>query len=94
MLAQVEASARRTGLILATAGATVARIAESADRPQGLLDLAFEGRLSAGKPLAQRRADKVFPIMLGEEAGYRWTINGRTYGQASPSPSVPASGSR
>ncbi|MFG1351572.1 multicopper oxidase family protein [Xanthobacter autotrophicus] len=84
VLAQVEASARRTGLILATAGASVARITETADRPQGLLDLTFEGRLSAGKPLAPRKADKVFPIMLGEEAGYRWTINGRTYGESQP----------
>lgn len=83
VLAQVEASPRRTGLVLATAGATVARIAETADRPQGLLDLTFEGRLSAGKPLAHRKADKAFPIMLGEEPGYRWTINGRTYGEAS-----------
>ncbi|MFG1280277.1 multicopper oxidase family protein [Xanthobacter autotrophicus] len=84
VLAQVEASPRRTGVILATAGASVARIADTADRPQGLLDLTFEGRLSAGKPLAQRKADKVFPIMLGEEAGYRWTINGRTYGEGRP----------
>ncbi|MFG1463455.1 multicopper oxidase domain-containing protein [Xanthobacter sp. DSM 24535] len=84
VLAQVEASARRTGVILATAGASVARIADTADRPQGLLDLTFEERLSAGKPLARRNADKIFPIMLGEEAGYRWTINGRTYGEASP----------
>ena len=57
VLAQVEASARRTGLILATAGASVSRIAETADRPQGLLDLTFEARLSARKPLARRRAD-------------------------------------
>ncbi|MFG1379054.1 multicopper oxidase family protein [Xanthobacter autotrophicus] len=84
VLAQVEASARRTGLILATAGASVARITETADRPQGLLDLTFEGRLSAGRPLAQRKADKVFPIMLGEEAGYRWTLNGHTYGEGRP----------
>lgn len=84
VLAQVEASARRTGLILATAGASIARIAETAGRPQGLVDLAFEARLSAGKPLARRRADKVFPIMLGEEAGYRWTINGRIHGEDVP----------
>ncbi|MFG1332212.1 multicopper oxidase domain-containing protein [Xanthobacter autotrophicus] len=84
VLAQVEASPRRTGVILATAGASVARIADTADRAQGLLDLTFEGRLSAGKPLAQRKADKVFPITLGEEAGYRWTINGRTYGEGRP----------
>ncbi|MFG1193222.1 multicopper oxidase family protein, partial [Xanthobacter flavus] len=84
VLAQVEASPRRTGLVLATAGASVPRIPEAAERPQGLLDLDFEARLSAGKPLPRRRADKVFPIMLGEEAGYRWTINGRTHAEAEP----------
>ncbi len=84
VLAQVESSPRRTGLVLATAGASVARIAESADRPQGLVDLTFEARLAAAKPLVPRTADRVIPIMLGEEAGYRWTINGRIYGEAKP----------
>ena len=84
VLAHVESSPRRTGLVLATAGASVARIAESADRPQGLVDLTFEARLAATKPLAPRKADRVFPIMLGEEAGYRFTINGRIYGEAKP----------
>ena len=84
VLAQVEASPRRTGLVLATAGASVARIAEIADRPEGLVDLTFEARLAAAKPLAPRKADRVFPIMLGEEAGYRWTINGRTHAEAAP----------
>ncbi|WP_296582454.1 multicopper oxidase family protein [Xanthobacter sp.] len=84
VLAQVEASPRRTGLVLATAGANVARIAETADRPQGLLDLAFEARLAAGKPLAPRKANKVFPIMLGEQPGYRWTINDRIHGEDVP----------
>ena len=84
VLAQVEASQRRTGLVLATAGASVARVAEAAERPQDLVDLTFEARLAATKPLAPRKADRVFPIMLGEEAGYRWTINGRIYGEAAP----------
>ena len=84
VLAHVEASPRRTGLILATARASVPRIPESADRPRGLIGLDFEARLSARKPLARRNADKVFPIMLGEEPGYRWTINGRIYGEAKP----------
>ncbi|MFG1270091.1 multicopper oxidase domain-containing protein [Xanthobacter sp. DSM 14520] len=84
VLAQVEASPRRTGLVLATAGAAIARVGETADRPQGLLDLAFEGQLSALNPLAVRQADKVFPIMLGEEPGYRWTINGRIHGEDVP----------
>lgn len=84
VLAQVEGSPRRTGLVLATVGASVPRIPEAAELLQGLIDLDFEARLSARKPLARRRADKVFPIMLGEEAGYRWTINGRTHAEAEP----------
>ena len=84
VLAQVEASTRRTGLVLATPGASVVRIAEAAEAPAGLLDLTFEGRLAATKPLAVRKADRVFPVMLGEEPGYRWTINGRVSGEAEP----------
>ncbi|WP_454915575.1 multicopper oxidase family protein [Xanthobacter sediminis] len=84
VLAQVEASPRRTGLVLATPGAAIARLAEMADTPAGLFDLAVEGRLSAAKPLAPRAADRAFTLMLGEEPGYRWTINGRTYGEAEP----------
>lgn len=84
VLAQVEASERRTGLVLATPGASVARVAEAAEAPAGLLDLGFEGRLAATKPLATRKADRVFPVMLGEEAGYRWTINKHVYGEAEP----------
>ncbi|MFG1330893.1 multicopper oxidase domain-containing protein [Xanthobacter autotrophicus] len=84
VLAHVEASPRRTGLVLAAPGASVARVAEMANAPQGLLDLSFESRLAAAKPLAARAADRVFPVMLGEEAGYRWTINGRVAGEAEP----------
>ncbi|MEW6123242.1 MAG: multicopper oxidase domain-containing protein [Pseudomonadota bacterium] len=84
VLAQVEASDRRTGLVLASAGAPVTRLPEKADRAQGLMDLAFEARLSALQPLAPRKADKSFPILLGEEPGYRWTLNGRTYGEGAP----------
>ncbi|MDI4659156.1 multicopper oxidase family protein, partial [Xanthobacter autotrophicus] len=84
VLAQVEASTRRTGLVLATAGAAISRLAEAADLPQGFMDLAFEERLSAQKPLAARVPDTAFPILLGEEPGYRWTINGRIHGEDIP----------
>ena len=40
--------------------------------------------LRAANPLAARRPDKTFAVMLGEEAGYRWTINGRIHGEHSP----------
>ncbi|WP_341987805.1 hypothetical protein [Azorhizobium sp. AG788] len=65
VLAQVEASTRRTGLVLATAGRSIARLTEAADQPQGFLDLTFEGRLSARHPLAVRTPDRAFAIVLG-----------------------------
>lgn len=84
VLAQVEAAEFTTGIVLATAGATVRRLAAAADKPQGLLDLTFETTLRATQPLASRKADKAFMVMLGEEPGYRWTINGRIHGEHQP----------
>jgi FtsP/CotA-like multicopper oxidase with cupredoxin domain len=34
--------------------------------------------------LSSKRADRSFMVMLGEESGYRWTINGRVHGQHRP----------
>lgn len=84
VLAQVEGASQRTGIVLATPGASIARIADEAGQAQGLLDLAFESTLSASRPLAIRRPDRAFPVMLGEEPGYRWTINGRVHGEDVP----------
>ncbi|WP_127092175.1 multicopper oxidase family protein [Aquabacter cavernae] len=84
VLAQVEASDQRTGVVLASAGASIARLSDKAERAQGLVDLAFEARLAATQPLAPRKADRSFPILLGEEPGYRWTLNGKIYGEGAP----------
>lgn len=82
--AQVEDSLERTGVILATQGSNVAKVASSTDRKEGLVNLDFEARLRSVRPLEARRADKSFRLMLGEEAGYRWTINGRTHADMQP----------
>jgi len=84
VLAQVEAAQFITGMVLATPGAEVAKIAATAARRQGILDLSFESRLSATHPLTPRRPDRSFMVMLGEELGYRWTINGRVHGAHEP----------
>lgn len=84
VLAQVEDSQQVTGIVLATPGASIAKLPASVDKKQGLLDLSFETALRAAHPLAERRADKSFAVMLGEEAGYRWTINGRIHGEHQP----------
>lgn len=84
ILAQVEDERAQTGLVLATAGAAVAKVSGAANDKAAMLDLGFEQRLRAARPLAVRQPDKAFMAMLGEQTGYRWTINGRAHGEHQP----------
>ena len=84
VLAQVEAAQFLTGIVLATPGAAIAKWSASADKAQGMVDLGFEALLRAVHPLTQKRPDKSFMVMLGEEPGFRWTINGRVHGEHVP----------
>jgi len=84
VLAQVEDDPRQTGLILATAGAAVAKISGNAKDKAAMAGLGFEQRLRAAKPLDVRKPDKTFRAMLGEQPGYRWSINGRIHGEHEP----------
>jgi FtsP/CotA-like multicopper oxidase with cupredoxin domain len=84
ILAQVEADVARTGLVLATPGANIRRIADAADTPAPHTDLSLDQSLRARAPLSARRADRTFQAILGEEPGYRWTINGAVHGEHRP----------
>jgi FtsP/CotA-like multicopper oxidase with cupredoxin domain len=84
ILAQVEADRFVTGIMLVTQGASIAKISVTADQPQELTDLTFEALLRAANPLAEKSADQSFMVMLGEESGYRWMINGRAHGEHKP----------
>lgn len=84
IFAQVEAETRRTGFILATPGAQVSRVEGAAQAKAPNADLAFDAALRAARPLPERPADRQFHVMLGEEANYRWTINGAVYGEHRP----------
>jgi len=83
-LAQVEAEKFVTSIILATAGATIAKLSTTADKLEVLADLEFEPQLQATNPLADKPADKAFMIKLDEEPRYRWTINRRVHGEHQP----------
>jgi FtsP/CotA-like multicopper oxidase with cupredoxin domain len=74
VLAQVEAARMRTGVILATAGAQVTRVADMADGDSPPLDLRLDGGLRAATPLADRAA-QMLHVTLGMQPGYVWTIN-------------------
>ncbi len=84
ILAQVEADRALTGIVLATAGAEVRRLGDTAEVAAAHTDLALDLRLAAARPLAVRPADRTFHLMLGEAPGYRWTLNGAVHGEHTP----------
>ena len=87
VLALREGARERTGLILATAGAVVNRIAEvsDADHPAFSADLSQESLLRAVTSLPDRAATSQHMLMLGGSMKpYVWTINGKTWADHIP----------
>ena len=76
ILAALEGSTRRTGIILAQQKAVIGRLSEVARHQAPPLDHALEARLVARDPLKPRRADLVHEIALGGEmAPYQWSLS-------------------
>lgn len=87
ILALREGAIERTGLILATPGATISRIAETGDTAALAFDtdLSQEASLRAVTPLPERQAMNQRMLMLqGSMQPYLWTIDGRTWGDHDP----------
>lgn len=85
ILAQREGDRARTGIVLATAGAAVARVLSEAERiaPPVLLDL--ERQLVAATPLVARSPDRRIALdMTGDMMSYVWGLNGMPYEERSP----------
>ncbi|MGE0116381.1 MAG: multicopper oxidase family protein [Dongiaceae bacterium] len=88
ILAQREGDVARTGILLATAGAAIARIADRADTPSDALDLALERRLvAAGGGLSNgserpRRRHRL--ELTGAMAGFVWGFDGWRFGEDTP----------
>ena len=84
VLAQLEGTGRRTGIVLATSGARISRIADSA-HPAPVVDNSLEGRLTAVEPLSRRPADVVHAIALGGDMKpYAWSMNGEYWPHVTP----------
>ncbi|MCA7118260.1 MAG: multicopper oxidase domain-containing protein, partial [Acidibrevibacterium sp.] len=85
VLAQREGDRRRTGIILATPQAQVAKVASGADSAVAAVDLSLEARLAAVQPLPPRRPDAVRRIALtGTMTPYVWSIDDRTWRDHQP----------
>ena len=74
ILAQVEAARMRTGVILATRGARVTRVADLAEADAAPVDLTLDAALAALRPLPDRVAETLH-VTLGMQPGYVWTMN-------------------
>ena len=87
ILALREGARERTGVILATPGATVTKVSDmsEADHPAFSGDLAQEAALRAATPLPERAPVSQPMLMLGGSMmPYVWTINGQTWGTHVP----------
>ncbi len=85
ILAQVEGKRDQTGMIIATAGAVVPRLAMMADIEAPPVDLSLETILRAATPLTPRPVDVVHRIVLsGHMSPYAWSINGEYWPKITP----------
>jgi FtsP/CotA-like multicopper oxidase with cupredoxin domain len=85
IIAQVEGTAKQTGIILATPGAPIPRVATLAATVAPPADLSLEQRLAARNPLSPRRADIVHRVVLdGGMIPYRWSLNGQYWPKITP----------
>jgi FtsP/CotA-like multicopper oxidase with cupredoxin domain len=84
VLARLEGSPRRTGIILATPGSRIPLVADHGPiaRP---IDLSLETRLAAAAPLRARPADLVCTISLGGSMKpYSWSMGGEMWPHITP----------
>jgi FtsP/CotA-like multicopper oxidase with cupredoxin domain len=84
VLARLEGSPRRTGIILATPGPRIARVADQGQLAPPV-DLSLEARLTAAEPLRARPADLVRTVSLGGSMKpYAWSMNGQMWPHITP----------
>ncbi len=68
-----EGGAQRTGIILATPGATVRKFADTGDVQGPILSQANESGLVAVRPLVPKTADRTYTVnLVGSMQGYEW----------------------
>ena len=85
ILAQREGDRKRTGVVLASAGAAVPKVPGVADTAAPPVDNSLERRLVAETPLAASGAGLARAVALtGSMAPYAWSIDGRTWADHQP----------
>jgi FtsP/CotA-like multicopper oxidase with cupredoxin domain len=84
VLAQLEGSPRRAGIILATPDSRITRVTDRGPIAPPI-DLSLETRLAAAEPLRARPADLVRTIVLGGSMKpYAWSMDGEMWPHITP----------
>lgn len=87
ILAQREGDTARTGIILATPGATIAKHADQAEQAAVAIDNSLEAQLRALTPLGAKPVDVTYRLNLtGSMAPYQWSFDGKTWKDHRPLP--------
>lgn len=85
ILAQREGDRARTGLVLATHGARVERVASEAETIAPPVLLGLERKLVAAEPLVERAADRRLATDLtGSMQPYAWSMDGHLFAERVP----------
>ncbi|MBL8709203.1 MAG: multicopper oxidase family protein [Rhodospirillaceae bacterium] len=85
ILAEREGDTARTGIILATPEAAIARLAARGEQAAAPVDLAWEAQFRAARSLPSRSVDQRFELALtGSMSPYVWSIDDRVFGQHRP----------
>jgi FtsP/CotA-like multicopper oxidase with cupredoxin domain len=85
LLALREGAVERTGIVLATKEAKVAKLSPTGGAATAPLGVALEQRLKAEQPLAARKTDRTLDVDLtGDMMSFAWGINGSRYGDDTP----------
>ena len=80
VLAQREGDRRRTGVVLASAGATIRKLADMAEAAVPPLDNSLEARLAAAAPLPPANGAITHRVALtGSMMPYVWSLDDRTW---------------
>ncbi len=85
ILAQREGDTARTGIVLATPNAAIARVPAQAAERTPALTLDLERSVTPRTPQIARAADRRLSLDLtGSMMGYVWSLNGRKFGSHQP----------
>ncbi|OYY05960.1 MAG: copper oxidase [Acidocella sp. 35-58-6] len=85
IIAQREGGRERTGIIIATPGAAIAKLTSSSGSVSAACGLGLEAQLTAAQLLSGRAPDRVHQVTLtGGMMGYNWGINGLQWSNHQP----------